>query len=50
MNDNARLKLRDVWTRKIEEDSRIDVFDWLSKMTLDVIGQAGKLVASSPSP
>ena len=44
----VRSKLRDVWTRKIGDDSRsarIDVLDWLSKMTLDVIGQVGKSVA-----
>jgi hypothetical protein len=43
----VRLKLRDVWARKIGDDAksaRIDVLDWLSKMTLDVIGQAGKFV------
>ncbi|KAF8170985.1 hypothetical protein K438DRAFT_1773399 [Mycena galopus ATCC 62051] len=37
-------KLRDVWARKIGDDSkakRIEVLDDLSKMTLDVIGQAG---------
>ncbi|KAF8217962.1 cytochrome P450 [Mycena galopus ATCC 62051] len=36
--------LRDVWIRQIGGNSRptrIDVLDWLSKMTLDVIGQAG---------
>ncbi|KAJ7627748.1 cytochrome P450 monooxygenase [Mycena polygramma] len=38
------LQLRDVWTRQIGNDtgsSRIDVFAWLRKMTLDVIGEAG---------
>ncbi|KAJ7767227.1 cytochrome P450 [Mycena metata] len=38
------VELRDVWTRKIGDNSkstRIDILDWLSKMTLDVIGQAG---------
>ncbi|KAJ6566429.1 cytochrome P450 [Mycena capillaripes] len=38
------VELRDIWARKIGDDSnsaRIDVLDWLSKMTLDVIGQAG---------
>ncbi|KAF7369611.1 Cytochrome P450 [Mycena venus] len=38
------VELRDVWTQKIGDESkstRIDVLDWLSKMTLDVIGQAG---------
>ncbi|KAJ6566320.1 cytochrome P450 [Mycena capillaripes] len=33
--------LRDIWARKIGHSARIDVLDWLSKMTLDVIGQAG---------
>ncbi|KAJ7606317.1 cytochrome P450 [Mycena rosella] len=38
-------QLRDIWMRQIAEDSgsaRIDVLVWLRKMTLDVIGQAGK--------
>ncbi|KAJ6452450.1 cytochrome P450 monooxygenase, partial [Mycena sanguinolenta] len=38
------MQLRDVWTRQIENESqwkRINVLDDLSKMTLDVIGQAG---------
>ncbi|KAJ7925637.1 cytochrome P450, partial [Mycena leptocephala] len=37
-------QLRDVWIRQIGQDSgssRIDVFSWLRKMTLDVIGEAG---------
>ncbi|KAJ6453867.1 cytochrome P450 [Mycena vitilis] len=38
------VQLRDIWTRQIGNDtgtSRIDVFAWLRKMTLDVIGEAG---------
>ncbi|KAF8178833.1 cytochrome P450 [Mycena galopus ATCC 62051] len=38
------VELRDVWTRKIGDDfksKRIEVLEDLSKMTLDVIGQAG---------
>ncbi|KAF7334442.1 hypothetical protein MVEN_02273700 [Mycena venus] len=46
-NVTTLLKLRDVWTRKIGDEckpTRIDVFEWLSKATLDVIGQAGKFL------
>ncbi|KAJ6529848.1 cytochrome P450 [Mycena capillaripes] len=37
------VQLRDIWNREIGQDgsSRIDVFGWLRKMTLDVIGEAG---------
>ncbi|KAJ7835121.1 cytochrome P450 [Mycena olivaceomarginata] len=38
------VELRDAWTRTIGDGSkpkRIDVLDWLSRMTLDVIGEAG---------
>ncbi|KAJ7323558.1 cytochrome P450 [Mycena albidolilacea] len=34
-------QLRDILSREIEKNSRIDVFGWLRKMTLDVIGEAG---------
>ncbi|KAF7367887.1 hypothetical protein MSAN_00853400 [Mycena sanguinolenta] len=34
-------QLRDIMSREIGEGSRIDVFGWLRKMTLDVIGEAG---------
>ncbi|KAF8174471.1 cytochrome P450 [Mycena galopus ATCC 62051] len=33
-------QLRDIWMKELAVDSRIDVFIWLSKMTLDVIGLA----------
>ncbi|KAJ6595204.1 cytochrome P450 monooxygenase [Mycena vulgaris] len=37
------IQLRDIWSQQIQDRSgtRIDVLSWLSKMTLDVIGQAG---------
>ncbi|KAJ7826273.1 cytochrome P450 [Mycena olivaceomarginata] len=35
-------QLRDILSREIEKNSRIDVFGWLRKMTLDVIGEAGE--------
>lgn len=46
-------QLRDLWSAEISKDTtvhhkdkeqtkRIDVLSWLSKMTLDVIGQAGQ--------
>ncbi|KAJ7159473.1 cytochrome P450 [Mycena filopes] len=41
------VELRDIWASQIGDGSgtssaaRIDVLEWLSKMTLDVIGQAG---------
>ncbi|KAJ7459302.1 cytochrome P450 [Mycena latifolia] len=39
------IQLRDIWTRQIAAEesgsSRIEVFSWLRKMTLDVIGHAG---------
>ncbi|KAI3616017.1 cytochrome p450 [Moniliophthora roreri] len=38
------LKLRDVWTSQISQDTnsgRIDALSWLSRMTLDVVGEAG---------
>jgi hypothetical protein len=42
--DKSR-ELRDVWAREIEkredENGRINVLSWLSRMTLDVIGLAG---------
>ncbi|KAJ6505338.1 cytochrome P450 [Mycena sanguinolenta] len=34
-------QLRDIMSREIGEGSRVDVFGWLRKMTLDVIGEAG---------
>lgn len=37
-------QLRDLWSHEIAKPDfkgRIDVLRWLSKMTLDVIGQAG---------
>ena len=38
-------QLRDTWAAKIEEGdgskAEVDVLHWLSRMTLDVIGQAG---------
>lgn len=42
-------QLRDLWSHEIAKPDfkgRIDVLRWLSKMTLDVIGQAG----ASPFP
>ncbi|KAJ7731826.1 cytochrome P450 [Mycena maculata] len=42
-NQKSR-ELRDIWTRQIAQEAgtaRIDVFAWLRKMTLDVIGAAG---------
>ena len=41
-------QLRDVWAADISKegiDGRVEVLSWLSKMTLDVIGQAGVLSA-----
>ncbi|KAL0576500.1 hypothetical protein V5O48_005475 [Marasmius crinis-equi] len=39
------IELRDLWTSQIENadgsKAEVDVLSWLSKMTLDVIGQAG---------
>ncbi|KAH9483655.1 Cytochrome P450 monooxygenase 169 [Psilocybe cubensis] len=38
------IELRDVWKREIDsqgETGRVEILSWLSKMTLDVIGQAG---------
>ncbi|KAJ7358158.1 cytochrome P450 [Mycena albidolilacea] len=37
------VQLRDIWSREIGDSgsSRIDIFGWLRKMTLDVIGEAG---------
>ncbi|KAJ7191866.1 cytochrome P450 [Mycena pura] len=37
------VQLRDIWSREIRDSgsSRIDIFGWLRKMTLDVIGEAG---------
>ncbi|KAJ7250082.1 cytochrome P450 [Mycena haematopus] len=39
------VQLRDIWASGLEKGggapSRVDVFDWLRRMTLDVIGQAG---------
>ncbi|KAF8203491.1 cytochrome P450 [Mycena galopus ATCC 62051] len=37
------VQLRDIWNREIGDSgsSRIDIFGWLRKMTLDVIGEAG---------
>ncbi|KAJ7622094.1 cytochrome P450 [Roridomyces roridus] len=36
------VKLRDIWARKVaDSNGRIDVAEWLRRMTLDVIGQAG---------
>lgn len=45
------MQLRDLWSSDIAKDSaatttagaRIDVVPWLNRMTLDVIGLAGKL-------
>ncbi|KAK7040250.1 hypothetical protein VNI00_009716 [Paramarasmius palmivorus] len=37
-------KLRDVWVSQLDRDTglgRIDALSWISKMTLDVIGEAG---------
>ncbi|KAF8181911.1 cytochrome P450 [Mycena galopus ATCC 62051] len=39
---NAKsIQLRDTLSREVGQGSRIDVFEWLRKMTLDVIGEAG---------
>ncbi|KAK7040252.1 hypothetical protein VNI00_009718 [Paramarasmius palmivorus] len=38
------VKLRDIWTSLIDPESgstQVDALSWLSKMTLDVIGEAG---------
>ncbi|PPQ82383.1 hypothetical protein CVT25_008344 [Psilocybe cyanescens] len=38
------IELREVWKREVNkqgESGRVEVLSWLSKMTLDVIGQAG---------
>ncbi|KAJ7498084.1 cytochrome P450 [Mycena galericulata] len=38
------VQLRDVWAHQVAQgngSARIDVLDWLRRMTLDVIGQAG---------
>ncbi|KAJ7307919.1 cytochrome P450 [Mycena albidolilacea] len=37
------VQLRNIWIREIGDSgsSRIDIFGWLRKMTLDVIGEAG---------
>ncbi|KAJ6555947.1 cytochrome P450 [Mycena capillaripes] len=39
------IQLRDIWTSQIGQNNgvatRIDVYSWLRRMTLDVIGQAG---------
>ncbi|KAK7038502.1 cytochrome P450, partial [Favolaschia claudopus] len=39
------VEMRDLWMRGMNDDSkaatRIDVLDWLTKVTLDIIGQAG---------
>ncbi|KAJ7435163.1 cytochrome P450 [Mycena galericulata] len=39
------VQLRDVWAHQVAQENgsaRIDVLDWLRRMTLDVIGQAGE--------
>lgn len=43
-DDVAVFQLRDVWSTMTvsEHAARIDVMPWLSKMTLDVIGLAGR--------
>ncbi|KAJ6448694.1 cytochrome P450 [Mycena sanguinolenta] len=38
------VQLRDIWTDQVAQENgaaRIDVLEWLRRMTLDVIGQAG---------
>ncbi|KAF7338951.1 hypothetical protein MVEN_01971300 [Mycena venus] len=39
------IQLRDIWALELSKENgapaRLDVFDWLRRMTLDVIGQAG---------
>ncbi|KAF8207168.1 cytochrome P450 [Mycena galopus ATCC 62051] len=38
------IKLRDIWNAKITDDQHaptVEVFSWLRRMTLDVIGEAG---------
>ncbi|KAF7338939.1 Cytochrome P450 [Mycena venus] len=39
------VQLRDIWAAELAKNNgapaRLDVFDWLRRMTLDVIGQAG---------
>jgi cytochrome P450 len=41
------IELRDAWEAELQkhqnEGQVLDVLSWLSRMTLDVIGQAGKL-------
>jgi hypothetical protein len=47
------IELRDAWSAQLRkqqdgaECGKIDVLSWLSKMTLDVIGQAGEFKAHS---
>jgi hypothetical protein len=38
------VQLRNIWSREIGDSgsSRIEIFGWLRKMTLDVIGGAGE--------
>ncbi|KAJ7776946.1 cytochrome P450 [Mycena maculata] len=35
------IQLRDIWATQITEGAPIDVFSWLGRMTLDVIGKEG---------
>ena len=40
------IELRDAWEAELQKqqnEGKIDVLAWLSRMTLDVIGQAGQL-------
>jgi hypothetical protein len=46
-------QLRDIWRAEIakqEERTPIDILPWLSRLTLDVIGLAGLLLASRGLP
>ena len=37
------MQLRDIWADEISKaNGQVEVLSWLSKMTLDVIGLAGK--------